>query len=52
MNNDNVKSVMEYFNTTKPNNVCEKSKILDKTKSSNSVVYIDAFAVYKKKEKS
>jgi len=30
---------------------CEKSKILDKTKSSNSVVYIDAFAVYKKKEK-
>ena len=30
---------------------CEKSKIIDKTKSSNNIAYIDAFAVYKKKEK-
>ena len=30
---------------------CEKSKIIDKTKSSGNNVYIDAFAVYKKKEK-
>ena len=30
---------------------CEKSKIIDKTKSSGNNVYIDAFAVYKKKRK-
>ena len=29
---------------------CEKSKIIDKTKSSNNIAYIDAFAVYKKKK--
>ena len=30
---------------------CEKSKIVDKAKSSANTVYIDAFAIYKKKEK-
>ena len=30
---------------------CERSKIVDKAKSGGNTVYIDAFAIYKKKEK-
>ena len=48
----NAKKTPQYtYERFKVSYFCEKSKILDKTKSSAGTSYIDAFAVYKKKEK-